>query len=42
HLGCIYKKLGKRQEAKHHLKKCLKIIPDHKKARELLGVLDDE
>ncbi|MBU1627554.1 glycosyltransferase [bacterium] len=35
HLGCIYKRLGEK-EAKHHFEKCLKIIPDHKKARENL------
>jgi len=34
HLGCIYKELGKKKEAKHHFEECLKVIPEHKKARE--------
>ncbi|MBU0535521.1 tetratricopeptide repeat protein [bacterium] len=41
HLGCIYKELGEKKEAKHHLEECLKIIPDHKKAREYLAKLLD-
>lgn len=34
HLGCIYSKFGEEEKARHHFKECLKIIPDHKKARE--------
>jgi len=36
HLGSIYKSLGEREEAKGEFKACLKLIPDHKKAGDLL------
>ena len=36
HLGCIYQSLKKRREAKHHLEECLRFIPEHRKAREIL------
>ncbi|MBU1627557.1 tetratricopeptide repeat protein [bacterium] len=39
HLGCIYQKLGEKEEAKQHFEECLEIIPDHKKAREYLFTL---
>lgn len=37
HLGCIYKELGKGKEARQHFEECLKIIPDHRKAKEYLN-----
>jgi len=38
HLGYIYKELGKEKEAKQHFEECLRIIPNHKKAKEYLEV----
>ena len=36
HLGCIYQALNRRDEAKREFKNCLRLIPDHKKAKENL------
>lgn len=40
HLGCIYKELGKKEKAKREFEKCLRLIPDHKKAEENLKTLN--
>lgn len=37
HLGCIYKELGKEKDAKQHFEECLRVIPEHKKARDFLS-----
>jgi len=36
HLGCIYQALGEREKAKKEFEDCLKLIPDHRKARDFL------
>jgi len=41
-LGCIYKELGKKEEAKHHFEACLKFIPEHKKAKKYLELAADD
>lgn len=41
-LGCIYNELGEEDEAKQHFEKCLKFIPDHRKAKEYLEVASNE
>ncbi|MBU1626641.1 tetratricopeptide repeat protein [bacterium] len=40
HLGCIYQSLGERERAKREFKDCLKLIPDHKKAKQNLKGLE--
>ena len=42
HLGCIYKELGEEDKAKQHFEECLRLIPNHKKAKEYLEILNDE
>jgi len=34
HLGCIYKELGRKKEAKQHFKECLKNYPRPQKSKE--------
>ncbi|MDI6704408.1 MAG: tetratricopeptide repeat protein [bacterium] len=36
HLGCIYRSLGESEGAKREFETCLKLIPDHKMAKEYL------
>ena len=40
HLGMIYREISEKGKAIFHLKKCLKMIPDHQKAGEILGILE--
>jgi len=40
HLGKIYQNMDKREKAIKEFKECLRIIPDHKKAKEILGELE--
>lgn len=37
HLGCIYRKIGDEEKAKHHFEKCLQFIPNHREARRNLS-----
>jgi len=37
HLGCICQSLGKKEKAIREFEACLKLIPDHKKAREFIA-----
>ncbi|MBU1614186.1 tetratricopeptide repeat protein [bacterium] len=39
HLGCIYQSLGEREKAKGEFRACLKLVPNHKKARESIDCL---
>ena len=36
HLGCIYRSLGEKERAIREFENCLKLIPDHRKAREIM------
>jgi len=40
--AAIHRNLGEEDKAKQHFKECLKIIPDHKKAKENLAKLLDK
>ncbi|MBU1782063.1 tetratricopeptide repeat protein, partial [bacterium] len=42
HLGCIYRELGEEDKAKQHFEECLRLIPNHKKAKEYLEILTNE
>jgi len=37
HLGEIYQKQGRLDEAKFEFEKCLKMNPSHRKAKEMVG-----
>lgn len=39
HLGCIRQRMGETEKARDYFKECLKLIPDHNKARENLETL---
>jgi glycosyltransferase involved in cell wall biosynthesis len=39
HLGTIYKELNEKEKAKYCFEECLKLVPDHKKAKEFLEQL---
>jgi GT2 family glycosyltransferase len=41
HLGCIYRELKDMESAKHHFKECLKLIPNHRRAKEELEQLQN-
>jgi len=39
HLGMIYKETSEKEKAEREFENCLKLIPDHKKAKELINTL---
>lgn len=39
HPGCIYQKIEEKEKAKREFEECLKLIPDHKKAKEVANSL---
>jgi len=42
HLGRIYKELGNREKSTEYLRECLKFIPHHNKAKEILREINKE